>query len=574
MRNKEFANIDPDDIPVFLKLGVPAVLGHQLAGAYWGAACSDFNTKDKAFLLQCGAQPDHMQRNIAEAKTCEVIEAVQDVTNGTEQVGNARQVLQILKNPAQQPHVALPIKCDELAPRNINVYSDGSWVHIMLDYTGLGGSGVIWPKRELNDMPLSDAEKDMSYQQVVPEGLRCFAPIGGLSGSSTRTELAAAIIALLANTAVHIGTDSAAFKARAERIIQQMREGRPIRTHWKTLPDGDLWEYFTKAVEAKGPFSIKISKVKGHATQPAVDSGEVQAVDKEGNDAADIAADCGTRMHGSVLNMYAALIARRHKEYKQFVCRIHHHILEAYDIHRKLSEQEDAKIAAARERAYVVVSNSVNLTTRAEGARHLRFVALVRQFPKVTRIYPRAPDVQRFLQAAKFQTIGDGQRGTTWLELYLVYRLSGCRAPLPWATCRAAARPSAAQQLNAFKTIVRRVARATVVDAISIGLFALDTGSGENLLCYGISGRHAAINARLDLAGAARTVLTRAVLHLTRSFAQPRIDKIVDKQEPVTAIKLNLRGKTAADHQVTKRSALFLKAAYDAGAGHGGGRCI
>ena len=39
--------------------------------------------------------------------------------------------------------------------------------------------------------------------------------------------------------------------------------------------------------------SVKISKVKGHATNAMVADGRVRREDKEGNDAADIAADFG-----------------------------------------------------------------------------------------------------------------------------------------------------------------------------------------------------------------------------------------------------------------------------------------
>ncbi len=55
---------------------------------------------------------------------------------------------------------------------------------------------------------LSQAERDLAHHQQYPKGLMLYTPIKGYTGSSTRTELAAAIIALVANGPVHIGIDS------------------------------------------------------------------------------------------------------------------------------------------------------------------------------------------------------------------------------------------------------------------------------------------------------------------------------------------------------------------------------
>ena len=57
--------------------------------------------------------------------------------------------------------------------------------------------------------------------------------------------------------------------------------------------DGDLWEIFARAVNARGPWSIAVTKVKGHATAEEVENGKVQEEDKKGNDKADDAATCG-----------------------------------------------------------------------------------------------------------------------------------------------------------------------------------------------------------------------------------------------------------------------------------------
>jgi hypothetical protein len=101
-----------------------------------------------------------------------------------------------------------------------------------------------------------------------------FTPIGGYGGSSTRTELAAAIVAIVANGPVHIGTDSQAFIDKASDILHKLRTGKRIKYNWKTLSDGDLWEHFTHAAIAKGPKSIRPTKVKGHVSAQQVSTGK------------------------------------------------------------------------------------------------------------------------------------------------------------------------------------------------------------------------------------------------------------------------------------------------------------
>ncbi len=127
----------------------------------------------------------------------------------------------------------MPYRCRRPAPADINVYTDGSWVNPLQQYLGLGGAGVWWPGRDPNEYQrLSPGEKEISHWRVYPDGLMLYTPIGGYSGSSTRTELAAAIIAILANGPVHIGTDSQAFLERAQWILDNLRKHKEHKHRW------------------------------------------------------------------------------------------------------------------------------------------------------------------------------------------------------------------------------------------------------------------------------------------------------------------------------------------------------
>ena len=130
------------------------------------------------------------------------------------------------------------------APEEINVYTDGSWIFPLKQFLGLGGAGIWWPARNLVDVPLSTAEEELAHGDCNAEGVRLFTSIGGFGGSSTRTELAAGVIAISSQGPVRLGTDSEAFRSNAVGIIESIKRSDRRKAQWKTTSDGDLWEHF------------------------------------------------------------------------------------------------------------------------------------------------------------------------------------------------------------------------------------------------------------------------------------------------------------------------------------------
>ena len=64
---------------------------------------------------------------------------------------------------------------------------------------------------------VSEAEHDLAYVHIDPngQGIGFYTKIGGYAGSSTRTELAAAILAISAHGPVHFASDSQAMVKKA-----------------------------------------------------------------------------------------------------------------------------------------------------------------------------------------------------------------------------------------------------------------------------------------------------------------------------------------------------------------------
>ena len=93
-------------------------------------------------------------------------------------------------------------------------------------------------------------------------------------------------------------------------MILLRKEAHPKK--WKLVSDGDLWEHLHKAICAKGVHSVRISWVKGHATQSHIDNGITTEVNKTGNHKADETADLGTALFGEDVMLAAKCLHKRH----------------------------------------------------------------------------------------------------------------------------------------------------------------------------------------------------------------------------------------------------------------------
>ena len=118
-------------------------------------------------------------------------------------------------------------------------------------------------------------------------------------------------------------------------ISHDLQPKRP----WALHKDGDLWGTYHDHVKAKGVHAIKISKVKGHATQDMIEDKTVRQVDKDGNDFADNAAAEGVGLHGKQVIKLGARWAQRHRKHCDFLTKLYEYIIEAYKTRAALMEK-------------------------------------------------------------------------------------------------------------------------------------------------------------------------------------------------------------------------------------------
>ena len=85
---------------------------------------------------------------------------------------------------------------------------------------------------------------------------------------STRTEIAAGIVALMAPGPIHQASDNATFVRKANLLIQAspLWPTRP----WTLTEDGDLWAICDSMLQQKGRHAVRVTKVKAHLTDKDV----------------------------------------------------------------------------------------------------------------------------------------------------------------------------------------------------------------------------------------------------------------------------------------------------------------
>ena len=364
----ELAEADPEDFTPAMRMGVACAMNADPRRTYWGKACNESWCKDTRRRYGC----------IEKQKMSDTVREVMDRFDqqGAEEVPAREGMAAIAKmeegEETIKPKISQRVKGE--APEKPNVYSDGSLKNTKGYFWQLGGAGVWWPGRKAED--LTQEEESIAEYKEEPGGLMLWCSFNADLNSSTRCELAAAILALLPPRPINIGIDNATVVGKGNEIIQHARRreeekrtderGRPLlggtksklyrktpyKRKWAQTRDGDLWQLFEKLVKQRGPETVKITKVKGHATEEMVEQGKVEAEDKAGNDMADQAADQGATKSQGRLQVFASLYAWRQGRYRKMMARIQQFIVEVKKEEKKL-KQEDNKVEDPFERQEV-----------------------------------------------------------------------------------------------------------------------------------------------------------------------------------------------------------------------------
>ena len=137
---------------------------------------------------------------------------------------------------------------------------------------------------------LGDVDSDDQGDQAVAS-CRGYCSVPGPLQTVQRAELWGVILALQASCGVHLGVDN----LNVVRHVGRMLDDNLGTLPFPVIPDGDLLCLIHRMLMLRGLDTVKVTKVKGHASEDMVVDGRVRDLDRLGNRAADEAADFGRR---------------------------------------------------------------------------------------------------------------------------------------------------------------------------------------------------------------------------------------------------------------------------------------
>ena len=386
---------------------------------------------------------------------------------------------------------------------------------------------------------------------------------------------------------MHLGSDSQAFLMKAKAVQAMVVDKQQPKRPFAAQRDGDLWSRFYSALHARGPHSVCFTKVKGHATKQQVEAGEVRMQDKIGNDAADQAAEEGVQTFGAKLARLAARLQDRHRSYSVFMQHLQERLVRFYEARYQLRQEMDAPTTAPTH--HRPPAQLHNLSKRNPKAR--RVVTKTMMPPTTTSASsageevgyfaptlaleacaglgarPGAPAVHAFLRGLRhrfrsaFGTHGEGISGsgelrahqtsdtegptpwgTTWLELFIVFKLQGHPDPLPADGRRASARPSLQQQLVEFRSLVRNCAELLFESKVA-NYFKGKAQGMFRLRCLGISTNLAVLPLQLALDAKLIREISIQVIRSQRRWPRRTIEGMIDQGSDIEVRRVSMKGR-------------------------------
>ena len=178
-----------------------------------------------------------------------------------------------------------------IVPDSPNVWTDGSLILDKVAGISSSGAGFFADRSAAFLDGRTWGQVDHLHSFGNSPACRGFCSVPGPYQTVQRAEMWGVILALQSSGAVHLGVDNLGVVRHVGRLL----DGRPGSVPFELLKDGDLLLLIDRMIGRRGPDTVRISKVKGHADEGMVLHGQVREVDRIGNNAADEAADFGRR---------------------------------------------------------------------------------------------------------------------------------------------------------------------------------------------------------------------------------------------------------------------------------------
>ena len=416
------AAIAPDHFSNEVRMGIAPAMSVDGTAMYWGGAYQ-------------GGDPE--EAKLLGVKSTEDLtgEARELAKHAKEAGANARQIVACARQEHGGGHEPDFEQVDQpIMPEQPNVYTDGSLTSPKCHMWALGGYGIWWPTQGGRHQQ-QHTNMTILRGHICDDGIMQYGHMSGQKASSTRMEIAGVIEAMTAKTAIHAAADSQAMKTKmdhfievAEEVHRKMQEGvvarkRPSRKPWNLQPDGDLWEIVWKGLIIKGPDTLRVTKVKGHATDAEVEAGLSTEVHQIGNRRADTAADHGVEGHRPGLVSLAAWCEKRHDAYCIFMAMVQKIIVTVMLEERKQRKEKremHAMVTGIKGQPPVVASCRCNIG-QLEGGVEMDIAVIKPNQHCKDKHHAYMQTVAAFMKQFKWSKSQPEVGGITWRELYILF---------------------------------------------------------------------------------------------------------------------------------------------------------
>ena len=145
---------------------------------------------------------------------------------------------------------------------------------------------------------------------------------------------------------------------------------------------------------------------------------------------------------------------------------ISHHIIEAYHIHRLLTnKQEENELllnkGVDKRKPYHKLQYADSTS-----ANPIKNTSNIENYSKFKKKNPRCAQIQSFIANLDVTADGEHMRSITWLEMYIVYRIRGYHKPIADSPGKADPRATAFRQTGEFQRLVKSLTNRTLQTAV------------------------------------------------------------------------------------------------------------
>ena len=293
----------------------------------------------------------------------------------------------------------------------------------------------------------------------------------------------------------------------------------------------------------------------GQPFPPGPPGTTTREVDKIGNDKADEVAEEGVMLYGAAAVQTSNILTKRHISYAGLVTWLHDTFLEAVVVKKEKVEQKEkvmnpfkhiTKCKESKKRSYIEANppsygNSDQYGIIKDRARLRRFVSKKAFGPMMhiqaflgqhKGVGSSALGVQNFLRRLEFKPCHGEEQGTSWLELYILYKMAGGSCVVSNPASKAQARPSMRVQLKEFKRICRFIAKHTMAEE-DAKLLKPNLSKKPRLWGLGIETHVAMVNFNVCIKSHAQRQISRHILKSGRHRTVKQVEEILHKQRHI-----------------------------------------